>query len=157
MKAATGVVLLQHWSRSPIALMPPIAAEEIKLFEQEYSVRLPDEIRDYYLAANGFAPPDDQDENGFSFWPLSRVCPVATFDGGCWSSAGTEDCFLFADYLSLSWGYAFYARLGSVRTRVCIVGTADRRPIWIADGFREFVDLYIDGDERLYSVNEPRL
>ena len=81
---------------------------------------------------------------------MARVCPVAEFDNGQWAAEDTKDCFLFADYLSLSWGYAFGLTPGSDRARVCIVGTADRRPLWIATEFREFVDLYLRDDERIY-------
>jgi hypothetical protein len=158
MSASTGGRLVKHWrSRSAVSLMPPVTAAEVKAFEEQYMVRLPDEVREYYRAANGFAPANDQDENGFSFWPLTRVCPVKTFDGGRWSSEDTEDCFVFADYLSLSWGYAFRLTSDPVRAAVCIVGTASRRPRWIADSFLEFVELYVREDQRLYSANEPGL
>ncbi|MEO8682347.1 MAG: SMI1/KNR4 family protein [Vicinamibacterales bacterium] len=153
MNPTPGEILRRHWSRLAITLAPPVTVEELTTFERTHDVRLPTELRDYYLAANGFAPPSDQDENGFSFWPLTRVCPVATFDGGAWFSDEAERCFLFADYLSLSWGFAFCVTPDSVHARICIVGTADRRPVWIADGFSKFVELYVRNDERLYSPN----
>lgn len=155
MNASVGAVLVKHWRRqSAIALMPPVSADEIAAFERKYRVQLPGEIREYYLAANGFGPQHDQDENGFSFWPLARVCPVNAFDNGKWSSDQTHDCFIFADYLSLSWGYAFRLTSDSLPTQVCIVGTATRNPRWIADSFLAFADLYIRDDHRLYSANE---
>lgn len=158
MDASVGTALLKHWrSRSALALMSPVTPDEITAFEQKYKVQLPAEIRDYYLAANGFGPADDQDDNGFSFWPLARVCPVNAFDGGKWSSDQTHNCFIFADYLSLSWGYGFRLTPDAIRAAVCIVGTATRNPRWIAESFSAFVDLYIRDDERLYSANEPKL
>jgi hypothetical protein len=82
---------------------------------------------------------------------------VNAFDGGKWSSDQTHNCFIFADYLSLSWAYGFRLTPDSVPAAVCIVGTATRNPRWIAESFCAFVDLYIRNDERLYSTNEPDL
>jgi hypothetical protein len=150
MSASNASTLLQHWARSSVSLRPPVTRKEIEAFEQRYSIKLPDEIRDYYLAADGFAAPNDQDENGFCFWPLTRVCPVASYENGRLSTEDTKDCFLFADYLSECWSYAFCVGSRSLNVGVCIVGTADGRPIWIAQGFSEFVELYVRDDERLY-------
>jgi hypothetical protein len=156
MHPSVGATLLKHWrSRPAIALMPPVTADEIKEFARKHQVQLPEEIREYYLSVNGFGPADDQDENGFSFWPLARVCPVNAFESGKWSSDETHDCFIFADYLSYSWGYAFRLASDSVQAPVCIVGTATRVPRWIAASFRAFAELYIRDDERLYSANVP--
>ena len=150
-------ILMEKWrSELQLQLLPPATELEIREFERRQGVRLPDDLRDYYRAANGFAPPDDQDQNGFCFWPLTRVCPVATFGSGDWSSADTKDCFLFADYLILCWAYAFRLTASSSSTPVCIVGTADGHPRWIARDFREFVELYVRDDERLYQANDPR-
>ena len=156
MSRLSGAILLEYWrSSSGLALIPPVTEGEIHEFERRHGVRLTDELRDYYRAANGFAPPNDQDENGFCLWPLARVCPVLTFDSGRRSSEDTRDCFIFADYLSWCWAYAFRLTSSSSSTPVCIVGTADNRPKWIARDFLEFVDLYVRNDERLYSANRP--
>lgn len=157
MRASAGTLLLQHCSEKRITLMPPATAAEIKTFERDHAIQLPGEIRDYYLSVGGFAPSNEQDLNGFSFWPLGRIHPVATFEAGRWSAKDTAGCFLFADYLSLSWGYALDLAQVSLSARVCIVGTANRRPIWIADDLRQFVELYISDDKRLYPVDESRL
>jgi len=156
MNDSVGAALLKYWRSQPaIELMPPVTADEIQAFAQKHKVQLPDEIQKYYLAVNGFGPANDQDENGFSFWPLARVCRVDAFHGGKWSSDQTNDCFIFADYRAYSWGYAFRLTPDSAQAPVCIVGTATRNPRWIADSFRAFADLYIRDDERLYSANEP--
>jgi len=145
-----GEVLRKYWSRMEITFAPRATTEELTVFEKSNAVQLPKEIRDYFLDANGFAPPNDQDENGFSFWPISRVTPIATFDNGGWSFRGCDNCYLFVEYLSLSWGYAFCISAGSPMVRICIVGTADQRPVFIAESIGEFVDLYVRNDDRLY-------
>lgn len=61
---------------------------------------------------------------------------------------------IFADYLSHSWAYAFRLTSGSVQVPVCIVGTATGTPKWIADGFPQFVELYVRDDERLYAADD---
>ena len=146
-KAST-LNLLQYWSRSRIDLGAPASSADIAEFERRHSVQLCSAIREYYLAANGFQAPRDQDEDGFSWWPLDQVCLVEELEDGGWSSGETKDCFVFADYLSLSWAYAF--RSAGADTRIYIVGSADGQPQWIAESFEEFVTLYASNDPRLY-------
>jgi hypothetical protein len=152
MISSSASTLVHHWKQLPISLLPPVDKREIEAFERRYSTTLPGAIRDYFLAVNGFGAPNDQDPNGFSFWPLARVCLTSELDQGRWSAPNAGNCFLFADYLSLSWGYAFQVTAETSEARVCIVGTADRLPIWIASRFSEFVNLYINDDDKLYPV-----
>jgi len=140
--------LLHHWSRAGATVLPAATDAEITAFEKKNDVSLPFDLRSYYQAANGFGLPGDQDTNGFSFWPLSRVSPLATFEGGSWAHGVPG--FIFADYLSLSWGYAFVPDVGNTSARYCLVGTADGEPIWIAEDFASFVELYLRDDRRLY-------
>ncbi len=142
--------LLEYWSRSELVLGSPVSPHDLDSFEENYSVRLPTDVRDCYLAANGFVPPRDQDANGFSFWPLEKVRLVSEFEGARWSTGETRNCFLFADYLSLSWGYAVQLSGEAGKTKIGVVGTTSGRIKWIADSFSEFVDLYIGDDACLY-------
>ena len=146
------LTLLNHWRQQPaIAVMPPAPAADIVEFERRYSVSLPAELIDYYRVANGFDASGDQDDRGFSFWPLDRVSPIETFDVNVgWFAPGAEGSFIFADYLSLCWAYAFRLIPHSESAAVCIVGTADGKAQWIARSFSEFCDLYIQDDPRLY-------
>jgi hypothetical protein len=66
-------------------------------------VRLPPIVRDVYRIADGFAPADQYDAEGFRFWPLSEVEPVSTYEGGEYFVSGAETWFLFADYMLWSW------------------------------------------------------
>jgi hypothetical protein len=151
-------MVMEKWRSEPeLKLFPPATELEIREFERCHNVRLPDDLRDFYRAANGFAPPHELDQNGFCFWPLARVCPIATFDSGRLSSADTKDCFVFADYLLQCWAYAFRLTSSSSSAPVCIVGTVDGRPRWIARDFWEFAELYVRDDELLYRANDPQL
>jgi hypothetical protein len=153
MKDDSAQALREYWrAQSQLSLFPPATIDEIVGFERRYGVVLPGELREVYLVANGFSPPHDQDDNGFSFWPLERVCPVAAFDDGQWASRETVGHFIFADYLGLSWGFACRLTPGAAQTPVCIVGTAEHKPRSIAASFAEFVQLYIRDDERLYAT-----
>jgi hypothetical protein len=148
---ATAIVKLRHyWSQSGATIGNPLSLDELSIFEAKRAVRLPLEIRELYLGANGLAPPNDQDVNGFSFWPLQKNQEVQAFEDGKWSTPETRNCFLFADYLSLSWAYAFQPSPDLTKARICIVGTSNGEPIWIAESLNEFIDLYIHNDSRLY-------
>jgi SMI1 / KNR4 family (SUKH-1) len=154
MSTSTAKKLFEYWSGSEVRLGGPASLHDLAELEKKYAVRLPFDIRDYYLTANGFVPPLDQDKNGFSFWPLRKVRLVAEFEDAQWSSDETKNCLLFADYLSLSWGYVFQLSAVTTKTPIGIVGTATQHPKWIADNFGEFVDLYISDDPRLYPNSE---
>lgn len=152
MNTSIHTLLRDAWGPQELTLRPPVSDVDIQEFEQKFDVRVPDDVKTLFLTANGFGSPNDQDRNGFSFWPLNRVCPVAAFEDSEWCSSACDDCYLFADYLSLSWGYAVRLLNCQKLAPVCIVGAANRRPVWIAESFREFIELYVSDDERLYSV-----
>lgn len=144
--------LINHWRREPsLTTLPPATSQEIREFESRHHIKFPLDLRGYFLTVNGFGPPNDQDRNGFSFWPLASLVAVSVFDGGRFAFPGAHECFLFADYLGWSWAYAIRLNSAGAVTPVCIVGTADGQPIWIADSFSEFVTLYVTDAPSLYS------
>jgi hypothetical protein len=149
----TGELLVAHWTKERVAVRPSQGLVGIARLEQRLGLGLPHDFKSYLLATDGFAPPSDQDLNGFRFWPLNEVVSVDAFDGGRFASDDTASLVLFADYLGWSWGYALRAgTLGLVSSDfgVYMVGTADGCPRRVADSFAEFAGLYITDDARIY-------
>ncbi len=147
----TVALLKQHWGRqAKLRLNPPVPASVIDSFEEQYQRTLPAAFWAAYDLADGFAAGHDQDDQGFTFWSLDRVAPVATYEKGRFAFEGSDDWFLFADYLIWCWAYAIHLpRVGSGGA-VVMIGTKDDRPGPVASSFEEFVELYVRDDERLY-------
>ena len=149
-----GERLVSYWKGQPIGVRPPVNQKNVKDFEKTFSVRLPEDVLDFYEHADGFDQIFDMenskyyyDRNGFNFYPLSKVAPVDSIENGAFSFPGSSTYFAFADYLDWSWGYAL--RLGAGSSRVVIVGERDKQ-VHVADTFEEFVGLYIANDDAIY-------
>jgi hypothetical protein len=145
-----GGILVTHWREmASVAIRPSLGPAGITSLELRVGLSLPEDFRNYLLAADGFASPSDQDRNGFRFWPSREVASVDAFDGGRFISQGTAKLLLFADYLGWSWAYAI--RAGNDRdSSVHIVGAADGHLHQVADSFLEFSRLYVMDDARIY-------
>jgi len=139
--------LLAHWrADGHVRLGPPTTEAELNSFERKYSVQLPLVMRAYLEQVNGFMPPDNQDREGFSFWPLRQITRVSDFRN-CRYGARSE-LYLFADYLDWSWAYA--VTLVGPMSSVFIVGTADGEPQMVSTSIDEFIELYLVDDPRIY-------
>lgn len=140
--------LIYHWRRQGISLPVGCHPDSIREFERRNRVVLSDEMRAYFLESNGMG--GSEDDNGFSFWPISRVIPVEEeverHTPVLRHFPGDSDFFVFADYLNWSWAYAI--RLRPSPGRVVIVGKES--PEVVAESFEQFVDLYIADAASLY-------
>jgi hypothetical protein len=147
---SAGKRLLEHWRNSgDVTLKGSATPGQIAFFEDSNKIQLPQDFREYLRLMDGF----DQDKNyqdarGFNFWPLTKLAPVARYDGHRYSFANDDSYFLFCDYLDFSWAYAVCLRPG--KNDVVLVGTGNGVPKQVADSFTEFVDEYIRDDEALY-------
>ena len=79
--------LIGYWSGQPIAIRAGADPQEIRAFEARYQLTLPPDIREYYSCADGFEQRFDPerkqyycDQNGFNFYPISKVSPIAAYD-----------------------------------------------------------------------------
>lgn len=131
-------------------LRPPASREMIAAFEASSGTVLPSEIASYFAIVDGFEPGrSEQDARGFSFWSITRVCSVSQLAEGQYGFPGAENYFVFADYLSWSWAYAFRV-LSASSAPIFIVGTANGVPHRVAPSFAQFVDIYIRNEPELY-------
>jgi hypothetical protein len=69
---------IEVWKEENIPIPPGVEPEVIAKFETRYGVKLPADLREFYLAVNGMG--DDYDEKGFfRFWPIEQVTPIAEY------------------------------------------------------------------------------
>ena len=120
-------------------------------------------MRKYFRRANGMKDtwPGDQDPNGFSFWPLSKVrwVPEELAETSPHTSAfpGAEDFYVFADYMGWSWAYAI--RLSSSQGKNLVILVGKELPELVAKSFSAFVDVYVIDSPALYEsppLTDPR-
>lgn len=154
-----GEELIAYWRSQNMALQSGASEDQIEAFELRYQVRLPFDLRDYYLQINGMDIhwPHAQDRNGFSFWPLEKVKTVpeeARSHTNGWSHfLGAEHHFIFADYLDWSWAYAIHLSPEvSHDNPVSLIGKPEA-PIKIANSFSDFIGLYLVDSPQLYGIN----
>ena len=149
--------LLNYWQgQKELVLRPPASELMVSNFERKYRVRMPLDLRNYFLkVADGFNRHScgDQDVNGFHFWAMQDILSVAEYTASENESAPNEwqEFYLFADYLAWCWGYAI--RLdsnSSVGCSVSLFWPASGEPLKVADSFSEFVALYVRDDSKLY-------
>lgn len=142
-----------------MAIAKGCADDQIQQFEARYKVSLPDDMRDYFATVNGMVEAlcQDQDQNGFCYWPLKRVKTVIEvakyLRNKSFVFRGAESFFVFSDYLSWCWGYAI--RLSQNRSEGNdVILLCCRNPIKIANSFSEFIELYLVDDEKLYPPSD---
>lgn len=136
--SAIGESLKQFWLSQNIELRRGASEIELREFEAEYKVRLPDDIKDYFLTVNG----SGLDENVIEFLSLAEVVPLSQ----AWSrKPEANSYFIFADYSISCHVYAI--RLTEDLTLGNPVFIAyDENPQQIADSFSEFVQGYLADD-----------
>lgn len=145
--------LFQHWENQGMAISKGCSDFDIREKETELGINLPQDIRDFYLFANGMAEmyPNWPDAEGFIFWPLEALAFVPELRQEDYHPK-LKDCLVFADYLHSSWWYGFL--LDNSHNGYSVVVIPHRGAFKkIAGSFLEFLELYYRDDEMLYDVD----
>lgn len=159
--------LREYWRRHGAVALEGASAADVALFEGRYGVKCPEDFRAYWLAMNGMdlfgkhpRPATgernfgDQDDQGFSFWPLEQVYRLS--EGRPPKEEpikfrGSDEYFVFADYMQWSWAYAIrLLPTISPANEVVIIGARSAPSLRVAANFEEFVRLYLDDYRRLF-------
>jgi hypothetical protein len=145
--------LIAHWRDQGLEPRPPCATAEVDGFEMREHVVLPEDLRRYWLSADGMREENNQsqDSEGFSFWPLRRVIRVdkemERRSPHTPLPVDSSAYYVFADYLDWSWAYAVKLR-SSEAGKVILVGA--QAISLVADSFSEFVETYLSDGRALY-------
>jgi hypothetical protein len=135
--------LRAHWAASDVQSARPATSSEVVEFERSHNVRLPPDLREYFMRLNGGVLGHDgsADNDLISFWRLDQVEPLP--------DSGTQrGLFAFADWSIDAHVYAIQlSRDATVPTPVYIFGGGHLIPA--APTFAEFVRGYLAGNEHV--------
>jgi len=138
--------LEQHWHKdSPgFSLERPkrVTEDEIQAYEQRNSLRLPADMREYFLRLNGI----DSAPGFFRFFSLARLIPLKSQS---YPTFNSEHYSIFADYMAGTWYYAIYLGEDSFLQNRVILPDLPGPPV-LARNFSEFVELYLADSVKLY-------
>jgi hypothetical protein len=132
-----------HWGASDLEAARPATPQDVTAFEQRYNVRLPLDLREYFLTLNGGILGHDgsADNELISFWRLDQVEPLAP-------SGIDRGLFAFADWSIDAHVYAIQLSAdASAATPVYIFGGDQLIPA--ASSVAEFVRGYLVGNEHV--------
>ncbi|HEY6329419.1 MAG TPA: SMI1/KNR4 family protein [Blastocatellia bacterium] len=142
--------LISTWKEQGLRLPIGVDTDQIVAFERLHAVKLPLDLKTYFLNVNGMDPypPHSQDREGFSFWSLQRL---RIADVSCRGHAGLteEKHYVFADYLNWSWAYSIRLSEDAAQENTILLLGGDQ-PMVIARSFSEFIDSYMAGASILY-------
>ena len=145
------VKLKEFWSKQEIKLRPGLSPVALAKFESQLKLPLPNDLREYFLFADGFD--GGMDNECISFLPMEE----AVRESVIWSPPGerTAPFFAFADFLISS--HVYMIDLEDVSNGWSSVYVVyDNKPDWIrkvADTFSDFLLGYMAND---YSVLFPK-
>lgn len=137
---------IQLWRRFSLPPRAPASLAAVVAFEKQYSVTLPDQIRQYFLVTDGMEADVDTTVAGLRavrFWPIAEVKLITN---EVEDPLPYTDCYLFADYLLWSHGYAIHLGQKGVGEVVLVGGPTPRR---VAQSFSEFLAKYLDSPDEI--------
>jgi SMI1 / KNR4 family (SUKH-1) len=124
---------------------------ELESFEKANEVKLPADLRDYFLSVNGM-PGGVTDNAMIRFWPLNEVIslPKGAPDYANKNYIENPSSFyLFADYSIWAHAYAIHlASSPSEANEILLVG--GKNPIVLFRSFSELVDNYLKDEGLLF-------
>ena len=146
--------LVERWAEQGIRSEGGVGEDAIREFETRRGVRMPDDLRAYFLHVGGVrmdgeSPALDQDL--IRFWRLEDVETLAS----SWVPArDARNWFIIADYSI--WAWAYVIRLSADQSAPAHVavsfGSAELLPV--ADSFGEFVESYLRRDPLVISPDQ---
>lgn len=136
-----------RWAEEGITPATPATAAELEEFEAGYGVRLPDDVRAWFLTLNGVEHGRDGAMDGLfvTFWNLSQVRPAAD-EAPDRRFPGAERHLVFADYLL--WDHAYALRLPDepgAPTPVVVLFAAGK-PLQVAPSLSAFLETWLEAD-----------
>ena len=138
--------LTHRWKDAHLKIRPGASLVQLLQFQDRHSAHLDPVMLAYFRAANGMEREEMDPESHIRFWPLEEVKLLHGEVDAPWV-AQYPNCYLFADYLLWSHGYAI--DLGpSHHGRILLVGGESARQV--ATSFAEFVSLYLSQSEQLF-------
>lgn len=141
--------------RHDIKLNHGASEAALAVFEDDYHIRLPKDLREYFAAVNGFDGSVHwmTDENVITFLTLDEMKPLSK----AWSPkiANAASYFVFADYSLSAHIYAIWLSNDSEADNPVVVAYDDENLVKVASSFSEFVQGYVE-DNNAVLFPEPQ-
>ncbi|MBI4752411.1 MAG: SMI1/KNR4 family protein, partial [Acidobacteria bacterium] len=140
-----GNLLKTYWLSKGIKVGRGVTEKIIEQFEQKYSVRLPEDVCDYFIEVNGMDNSSDSeywvwDDQEITFWSLQDITRLPT-DAQLIRVHNPTCLFEFADWSICAHTYAIH--LSNNLQEPNPVYVLYDQPIQIANSFTEFALEYI--------------
>jgi hypothetical protein len=132
--------LVATWRAKGVRLEPPATESELAALEAAFGVRLPRDVREFYLEANGMSDLE-YDDHEMSFWSISKILSDPGRSEGQDPNGAFSD-FPMADFLLDSCFLSFRVRSGSVS--LFLEGTGEEFA-----NLSSFVSRYLEAPESL--------
>ena len=138
--------LKEHWLDNGCSVPTAVTEVQILAFEKTYRLRMPSDLRNYFLTMDGSG--ESLGSDMFSFWPLSTMEPLSDYltEGIYTDRLDYPNCFIFADWCVNSHMYLIELSATSLRNPVSIYAGNGRNPP-ISQAFDDFIDLYLENWE----------
>ena len=136
--------LKTFWLRQGIKLRPGATNDDIAAFEARYNRRLPEDMREYFAAVNGFDGSGRWVTDGelITFLGLDEMKPLREY--WSWPIPDSDSFFVFADYSLAAHVYAIHLDASAQRNEVVIVY---ERMMEVARTFSEFIEGYLQNSD----------
>jgi hypothetical protein len=145
----------RYWATQSLAPGPGATAADVAAFEARYHVRLPNDLRAYFLALNGSEAGKNGPMDDFliAFWHLGEVVPLSE-EVPDLAAPDAEHWFVFADHCL--WIHAYVIRLSDNPTAPTPVAVLyDEFLVEIAPSFGAFLEGYLARDQDLLFPEVP--
>ena len=142
-----GKTLKNYWLRQGVKLHHGASDSELTAFEAKYSVRLPQDMREYFATVNGFDSSEYwmTDNHVITFLSLDEMKSLSE----AWSPEVDNDAasyYVFADYSLNAHVYAIRLSSNSQQDNPVVVAYEDYL-VKVANSFSGFVQKYLEKDD----------
>jgi SMI1 / KNR4 family (SUKH-1) len=149
-----------YWSAGGVKLPAGVPARRLEEFESRHGVRLPDDLRDYFLAIDGMGPenlnpPFGWDDDLFRFFPLHQVQPATEQFHPDLFLADQSSYFAFADHSIALPTFAIRLTADVTCGNDVLAIFSDRREYQagrVAGSFSDFVEHYLASEGSRYTL-----
>lgn len=144
--------LIRQWAAKQMLINPGTTEKEIKKFERELQIQLPQDFKHFYSLANGMNS-DYSIQYMFSLWPLEKILQREDNEFIYIEKTSSKIEIAFADWLEDA--HRYYLILDNYGNTS--IETEEVKNPKLADTFAEFLELYfLEPNKLRVFMNRPK-
>ncbi len=139
--------LKQHFIDDGVEINEPASENEVESFQEKYNVKIPDDLKEYFLTFNGTGQGNFGD-SGYAFFSLSEfelICETSDLTSN--EKETYVNCFALSDYMIWCWGYVIRLTADLGKNEVLSIYLESTPNPKVANSFSEFIALYLDAPD----------